>query len=241
MPVYFLVTKCDLIAGFTEFFDDLGQEARAQVWGTTFPIEADRVGPRRRSRSPRSSTRLLERLQQRVLAASERERDLQRRARASWRSRGRWRRSGPLLDELLEARLQRRRISTAQVLLRGVYFTSGTQEGTPIDRMLGAIARTFGFTGCSCAARRRAQARRISSSGCCKNVSSRSRGSRASIAACNCEKLLVQIRGLCRFARPCSVLGVLGLVVSYKANAGYIDEVGAALESLDAAKWATAL
>ena len=33
------------------------------------------------------------------------------------------------------------------VLLRGVYFTSGTQEGTPIDRMLGALARTFGL-GC---------------------------------------------------------------------------------------------
>jgi len=30
-------------------------------------------------------------------------------------------------------------------LLRGVYLTSGTQEGTPIDRMLGAVARTFGL------------------------------------------------------------------------------------------------
>ena len=30
-----------------------------------------------------------------------------------------------------------------QVLLRGVYFTSGTQEGTPIDRLLGAIGRRF--------------------------------------------------------------------------------------------------
>ena len=31
-----------------------------------------------------------------------------------------------------------------QVLLRGVYFTSGTQEGTPIDRLLGSIGRRFG-------------------------------------------------------------------------------------------------
>ena len=30
-----------------------------------------------------------------------------------------------------------------QMLLRGVYFTSGTQEGTPIDRLLGAIGRRF--------------------------------------------------------------------------------------------------
>jgi type VI secretion system protein ImpL len=31
----------------------------------------------------------------------------------------------------------------AQPLLRGVYFVSGTQEGTPIDRMLGSIARQY--------------------------------------------------------------------------------------------------
>ena len=30
-------------------------------------------------------------------------------------------------------------------LLRGVYFTSGTQEGTPIDRVLGTLSRTFGI------------------------------------------------------------------------------------------------
>ena len=30
-------------------------------------------------------------------------------------------------------------------LLRGVYLTSGTQEGTPIDRLLGALARNFGL------------------------------------------------------------------------------------------------
>ena len=28
-------------------------------------------------------------------------------------------------------------------MLRGVYFTSGTQEGTPIDRVMGALARTL--------------------------------------------------------------------------------------------------
>ena len=31
-----------------------------------------------------------------------------------------------------------------QILLRGVYFTSGTQDGTQIDRLLGAIGRRFG-------------------------------------------------------------------------------------------------
>jgi type VI secretion system protein ImpL len=39
LPVYVMVTKCDLVAGFTEYFDDLTQEGRAQVWGITFPYE----------------------------------------------------------------------------------------------------------------------------------------------------------------------------------------------------------
>ena len=30
-------------------------------------------------------------------------------------------------------------------MLRGVYFTSGTQEGTPIDRLTGSLSRAFGL------------------------------------------------------------------------------------------------
>jgi hypothetical protein len=30
-------------------------------------------------------------------------------------------------------------------MLRGVYFTSGTQEGSPLDRLAGAMSRSFGF------------------------------------------------------------------------------------------------
>jgi type VI secretion system protein ImpL len=33
----------------------------------------------------------------------------------------------------------------AQLVIRGVYFTSGTQEGSPIDRVMGALARGFGL------------------------------------------------------------------------------------------------
>ena len=40
LPVYALFTKADLIAGFMEFFDDLDEAGRAQVWGTTFAMTA---------------------------------------------------------------------------------------------------------------------------------------------------------------------------------------------------------
>ena len=46
MPVYVLFTKADLIAGFTEFFDDLTATQRAQVWGMTFALQRGRrAGP----------------------------------------------------------------------------------------------------------------------------------------------------------------------------------------------------
>ena len=38
-PIYVLFTKSDLVAGFVEFFDDLGREERNQAWGMTFPLD----------------------------------------------------------------------------------------------------------------------------------------------------------------------------------------------------------
>ena len=44
LPIYVLITKCDLLNGFNEYFDDLAVEGRSQVWGVTFPIEATLSG-----------------------------------------------------------------------------------------------------------------------------------------------------------------------------------------------------
>src|SRR5262249_55843478 len=37
IPIYVMVTKMDLLAGFMEFFADFDKDERAQVWGVTFP------------------------------------------------------------------------------------------------------------------------------------------------------------------------------------------------------------
>ncbi|HTV80433.1 MAG TPA: type VI secretion system membrane subunit TssM [Steroidobacteraceae bacterium] len=142
LPVYLLLTKCDLLAGFTEFFDDLDQEARAQVWGTTFPIADSRSGAAPAQLSAQLDE-LLERLNTRMLGRLEAERDVERRA---------------LIFGFPRQFAGLRRALTGFVeeafgpsafeqgaWLRGVYLTSGTQEGTPIDRMLGALSRTFGL------------------------------------------------------------------------------------------------
>ena len=38
-PVYLMFTKCDLMAGFMEFYGNLDRYERAQVWGFTYPME----------------------------------------------------------------------------------------------------------------------------------------------------------------------------------------------------------
>jgi len=37
IPLYWVITKCDLIPGFTEFFGDGGSDELAQTWGITIP------------------------------------------------------------------------------------------------------------------------------------------------------------------------------------------------------------
>ncbi|MGH8294296.1 MAG: type VI secretion system membrane subunit TssM, partial [Steroidobacteraceae bacterium] len=230
MPVYFLVTKCDLIAGFAEFFDDMSQEARAQVWGTTFPIEKTESGDAA-SAFAAEFDGLTERLQQRVLARMDAERDPRRRA-SILAFPQQMSLLKPLLDDLLK------RVFTASgfdrpVLLRGVYFTSGTQEGSPIDRMLGAIARTFGVTS--------AVAPPPAGRGKAYFIERLLRAvifPEAGLAGVN---RALQARMIAaRSGAYIACVALLGLLLawlftSYEANATYIGQVAAATQSLQAA------
>ena len=140
LPVYVMVTMCDLIAGFAEYFDDQVQDGRAQVWGVTFPYEQTASGQAARNFPPEFEA-LVRRLNERVFARLEEETDARRRAKifafpqqmASLRDS-----LAHYLTDVFAATSYEQRI-----LLRGVYLTSGTQEGTPIDRLLGAIGRGF--------------------------------------------------------------------------------------------------
>lgn len=230
LPVYFLVTKCDLIAGFAEFFDDMSQEARAQVWGTTFPIEATESGGAAGAFASEFDA-LTERLQQRVLARMDAERDPRRRA-SILAFPQQMSLLKPLLDDLLK------RVFTASgfdrpVLLRGVYFTSGTQEGSPIDRMLGAIARSFGVTS--------AVAPPAAGRGKAYFIERLLRAvifPEAGLAGVN--RALQARMIIARSGAYVACVVVLALLlswlfVSYEANAAYLGRVAAATRSLQAA------
>ncbi len=143
-PIYLIVTKTDLLAGFMETFGELDAEARARVWGMTFPhADGDFVLGTPGQRFAEEFGRLEERLYGEMLERLQDERDLQRRA-AVYRFPQQFRALGPLVEQFLDDAF----IAVAgapEPMLRGVYFTSGTQEGSPIDRVLGTLARSFGL------------------------------------------------------------------------------------------------
>jgi type VI secretion system protein ImpL len=141
VPVYALFTKADLIAGFTEFFDDLDRERRGQVWGTTFPLDKSEVGTA--SKFGGEFQLLVERLNQRLLDRLQTERSPDRRTLIAGFPAQVASLAAPLSEFLTEA-FGGSRLDPAP-LLRGAYLTSGTQEGTPIDRLTGAMARSFGI------------------------------------------------------------------------------------------------
>lgn len=140
VPVYVLVTKCDLVAGFTEYFDDLAQEGRAQVWGVTFPYDQTAQG-QAAAAFPVEFDALVTRLNERVFVRVEDERDPRRRARLFAFPQQLAALRGALTGYVAEVFGATR--FDHPVLLRGVYFTSGTQEGTPIDRLLASLGRRF--------------------------------------------------------------------------------------------------
>ncbi|MDO7958850.1 type VI secretion system membrane subunit TssM [Xanthomonas euvesicatoria] len=142
VPVYLVVTKCDLVSGFAEFFADLDAAGRAQVWGVSFPQAqpADDTDPL--TRFPTELERLLERIDQRVLERLHRARDARERA-AVLSFPQQLRLLQPTLMEFVQTAFGRHGYA-GQPWLRGVYLSSGTQQGHPIDRVISAVARHFG-------------------------------------------------------------------------------------------------
>jgi type VI secretion system protein ImpL len=141
LPVYFLVSKADLVVGFSEFFDDLDRESRGQVWGMTFASDAGVEGPVA-SFGTRFAA-LLQRLQDRVLERLQAERGAEQRALIAGFPAQFASLEAPLAA-FMQAAFGGSKLDPAP-FLRGVYFTSGTQEGTPIDRLTGALSRAFGL------------------------------------------------------------------------------------------------
>ena len=135
-PVYMLVTKCDLIAGFVEFFQGLDSQYREQMFGWTNPPDPEarfdgkafdscfgvvtdrlfRMRPWVESTAPRLS------LRKAFLFPEE------------------FAYLGRPLRKVLDVAF-RPSVYQEKRVCRGVYFSSGTQEGTPLARALEEMAQ----------------------------------------------------------------------------------------------------
>jgi type VI secretion system protein ImpL len=146
-PIYVMVTKCDLLAGFAEFFADFDKEERAQVWGATLPLDADADTAARLARVSNELVALEKSLHECLIARLHDERDRERRS-ALFGFPQQWRLLRDALAEMLRATFESGgapQAAGSAPLLRGVYFTSATQEGSPMDRALGALSRALGL------------------------------------------------------------------------------------------------
>jgi type VI secretion system protein ImpL len=138
-PIYLLVTKCDLLSGFMDYLGDIDKEQRSTPFGFTFKLDGQHHSDT--SVMLQEFDALEKRLTDGLIDRLQLERDVARRARIY----GFPQQFGGLrqvLKEYVDSVFSPSQFE-AHPMLRGVYFISGTQEGTPIDRMLGVLARTY--------------------------------------------------------------------------------------------------
>ncbi|PTW46560.1 type VI secretion system membrane subunit TssM [Rhodovulum kholense] len=137
VPVYVLFTKADLISGFREYFGSFSQSRRRLVWGTTFQTR-DRSA-RTCELVPAEFDALVARLSDEVSDRMTEEPDGAARI-AIFGLPGQMAMLRDTVSDFLRRVFAPTRYQS-NAILRGFYFTSGTQEGTPIDQVLGAMAK----------------------------------------------------------------------------------------------------
>ena len=139
-PVYIMVTKTDLLKGFMGYFATLDKQQRDRIWGFTFPWEPNRDdGDTLRNHFEQQFMLLQQQLQRDVAHRMAQQNELMQRADCflfpqefvSLRS---------LLAEYLDIVFAPTN-GTVPWTPRGLFFTSGTQEGLPFDRIMGQLTR----------------------------------------------------------------------------------------------------
>jgi type VI secretion system protein ImpL len=140
-PVYLLVTKVDLLAGFIENFGDFDPAQRQQPWGIAFEWSGnaaalpDDLGARLADLPARLAAAVPQRLQAEPLPE---------RRPAIYLFPAQVEALLPALEQFTRRAFRHAADAPAQPL-RGIHFSSGTQEGNPIDRVIGDLGRSYGF------------------------------------------------------------------------------------------------
>lgn len=140
-PVYLLVTKSDLLKGFAPTFAGFSKAQRDQVWGVTWPWRQKQpdLGAEFDYQFERLHSRLLAGVSDLMIA----EHNSARRAEI-YLFPQEFAALKPLLRHYLEILFASSHYEET-LRPRGIYFTSGTQEGLPFDRVMGQMNRALGL------------------------------------------------------------------------------------------------
>ncbi len=133
VPVYFVLTKSDQIAGFQEFFADLSLEERQQILGIIFSKTAINTTQFLDS-FQKEYDALLARLNHRLFKRLDGERDLNKRAVLSF---------FPHQLQIIKKILGDFIIQDKRTQLQGVFFTSGLQEGANLNMAMSLLAAKY--------------------------------------------------------------------------------------------------
>ena len=137
LPVYFVFSKVDLIAGFNTFFSDLEPEEREQMWGFSFTRSKSDKNGGVLDQYNNQFKALITRASERVLNRLNAERDPQRRALIYDFPQQMWGVGDKIHNFLKDIFIPNQYESPA--MLRGVYFVSSTQSATPANWVNGVI------------------------------------------------------------------------------------------------------
>jgi len=142
LPVYLVFTKSDLIGGFVEFFGDMRKSDRDQILGATFALDGSAAQAPGRAFADEFA-KLSESVHARALRVVGKETNAASRAKIF---------QFPTEFKALRANIEqfteelfRQNSFQENPMLRGFYFTSGTQEGKPFERVMGNMARALGI------------------------------------------------------------------------------------------------
>lgn len=143
VPVYFLITKCDLVLGFNEFFDSLSLEERQQVWGLTLDLPPDAKSPVNLGAFASKVEDLCGLIQTLLLDKLQKETDASRRSLMGFFPQS-MRALQQALVVFVESAFNQNPYQP-RVLLRGAYFTSAAQHGEGVDPLRAALPVEYGL------------------------------------------------------------------------------------------------
>ncbi|MPV71358.1 type VI secretion system membrane subunit TssM [Burkholderia sp. BE17] len=142
-PVYLIVTKMDRLTGFPEYFGALTAESRAQAWGFTLPYGKETVAKEGlRARCRDELTQLAGRLSGMIHTRLQDEDETRKRRQLAALPEEFAALIGPLVDLIDRVFLDSRYDDTQlHSTLRGVYFTSAQQGGSPVMAERGTVVQ----------------------------------------------------------------------------------------------------